>query len=115
LIGGIGNGVSAFIYHYFENHLKITYRSTRKVLGWCHLILTNVGISALSLTMIYAGYVGDLAMFPPQIEGGLGMNAKVVSQNIMNPFIGSVSIMLLVSSMRAICGGTGFIISFMNE
>jgi hypothetical protein len=43
-----------------------------------HLILTNIGISSASLTMIYAGYIGDLAIFPKEI-GGLGITAMQAS------------------------------------
>jgi hypothetical protein len=114
LIGVIGNGVSSFIYHYLEIHLKRTFNRLSGILPWCHMILTNMGITSVSLLMIYAGYIGDTAMFPKDL-GGFGMSSAQVSQNILNHFIIPIGVLIIVTSTGAICGGLGFIFAFIKK
>ena len=114
LIGVIGNGVSSFIYHYLEIHLKRSFNGLSGILPWCHVILTNIGITSVSLLMIYAGYIADTAMFPRDI-GGFGMNPEQVSHNILNHFIIPIGVLLIVTTTGAICGGIGFIIVFIKK
>ena len=114
LIGVIGNGVSSFIYHYLEIHLKRTFNGLSGILPWCHIILTNIGITSASLLMIYAGYIGDTAMFPKDL-GGFGMSSAQVSQNILNHFIIPIGVLIIVTSTGAICGGLGFIFAFIKK
>lgn len=114
LIGVIGNGVSSFIYHYLEIHLKRRFNGLSGILSWCHIILTNIGITSVSLLMIYAGYIGDTAMFPRDI-GGFGMTSEQVSQNILNHFIIPIGVLLIVTTTGAICGGIGFIVAFIKK
>jgi len=113
LAGVLGTGVASFFYHYFESHLRKNFGLTNG-LAWIHLTLTNIGISSASLTMIYAGYIGDLAIFPKEI-GGFGITAMQSSQILMNQFIVPVGAMLLVAAIGAICGGLGFIITFVKR
>jgi hypothetical protein len=54
LAGVIGTGVASFFYHYFEFHLVKNLGRLTNGLAWIHLLLTNIGISSASLTMIYA-------------------------------------------------------------
>lgn len=114
LIGVLGNGVLAFIYHYFESLLKKNFHNLSGVLASSHLILTNIGVSSVSIIMIYAGYLGDTAVFSQDIAG-FGMSPDEVSQNMLNHFIVPIGIMLLVSSLGAICGGIVFIIEFIKK
>src|SRR6185437_14419502 len=110
----LGTGVASFFYHYFESYLGKNFDGLTNGLSWIHLILTNIGISSASLTMIYAGYIGDLAIFPKEI-GGFGITAMQSSQILMNQFIVPVGAMLLVAAIGAICGGLGFIITFVKR
>ena len=110
----LGTGVASFFYHYFESHLGKNFDGLTNGLAWIHLIMTNIGVSFASLTMIYAGYIGDLAIFPKEI-GGFGMSAIQASNNLLNQFIFQVGAMLLVASIGAICGGLGFIITFVKR
>ena len=64
--------------------------------------------------MIYSGYLGDTDVFSQDI-GGFGMSPDEVSQNMLNHFIVPIGIMLLVSSLGAICGGIVFIIEFIKK
>ena len=114
LAGVLGTGVASFFYHYFESHLGKNFDGLTNGLAWIHLILTNIGISSASLTMIYAGYIGDLVIFPKEI-GGFGITAMQSSQILMNQFIVPVGAMLLVAAIGAICGGLGFIITFVKR
>ena len=114
LAGVLGTGVASFFYHYFESHLGKNFDGLTNGLAWIHLIMTNIGVSFASLTMIYAGYIGDLTIFPKEI-GGFGMSAIQASNNLLNQFIVPVGAMLLVVSIGAICGGLGFIITFVKR
>ena len=110
----LGTALASFFYHYFESYLGKNFDGLTNGLSWIHLILTNIGISSASLTMIYAGYIGDLAIFPKEI-GGFGITAMQSSQILMNQFIVPVGAMLLVAAIGAICGGLGFIITFVKR
>ena len=110
----LGTGVASFFYHYFESHLGKNFDGLTNGLAWIHLIMTNIGVSFASLTMIYAGYIGDLTIFPKEI-GGFGMSAIQASQILMNQFIVPVGAMLLVATIGAICGGLAFIITFIKR
>ena len=114
LIGVLATGVSSLFYHYLEFHLIKNYSKLGNVLAWMHLILMNIGISSASLTMIYAGYIGDVAIFPKEI-GGFDMTPIQVSEILLNQFIAPVGIMLLVAAIGAISGGIGFIITFFKK
>lgn len=114
LVGVVGTGVASFFYHYFEYHLGKNFDGWTNGLAWIHLLLTNIGISSASLAMIYAGYIGDLAIFSKEI-GGFDMTAMQTSQSLLNQFIVPVGVMLLIATTGAICGGLGFIITFVKR
>ena len=83
-------------------------------MSWCHIVLINIGISSVSLIMIYAGYIGDTAIFPEDI-GGLGMISDQVSQNMLNYFIIPIGVLLIVTTTGAICGRIGYIIALIKR
>ena len=114
LVVVLGTGVASFFYNYFESHLVKNFKGLTNGLVWIHLLLTNIGISSASLTMIYAGYIGDLSIFPKEI-GGFGMSAIQASQILMNQFIVPVGVMLLITAAGAISGGLGFIIALLKK
>jgi hypothetical protein len=60
--------------------------------------------------MIYAGYLGDIAVSETE-SGGFGMTIEQTSKQILNPFIVPVSSLLLVTVIGAVAGGAGFIIN----
>jgi len=111
VVGVISTAVTAYIYHHFEVLLDKKYRGITNKLAWSHLVLTNIGIAAASLMMIYAGYLGDLAVTPVD-DGGWGLTIKQASDRIMNQFIFPIGIMLLATAIGAVCGGVGFIIVY---
>jgi hypothetical protein len=114
LIGVIGTGVTSYFYHYFEMHLNKNYNGLTNVFAWLHLLLMNIGIACTSVLMIYAGFIGDTAVFPKEY-GGFGMAPLQVSQNILNQFIAPVGSMMLITAIGAICGGIGLVISFFRK
>jgi hypothetical protein len=64
LVGVLGSGVACFFYHYFEFHLGKNFDRLTNGLAWIHLLLTNIGVSSASLTMIYAGIYRGFGHFP---------------------------------------------------
>jgi hypothetical protein len=111
IVGVIGTGLTAQFYHHFEIRAGKPYKGmVTSGLAWTHLVLMNLGIAAASLLMIYAGYLGDIAVGEKE-AGGFGMTIEQVSQQILNQFIVPVSSLLLITVVGAIAGGAGFIIN----
>jgi hypothetical protein len=107
----IGTGLTAQFYHHFEIRTAKPYKGiVTNGLAWIHLLLMNVGVAATSLLMIYAGYLGDIAVGEKE-AGGFGMTIEQASQQILNPFIVPVSSLLLITVVGAVAGGAGFIIN----
>ena len=110
-MGVIGTGLTAQFYHHFEIRTAKPYKGiVTNGLAWIHLLLMNVGVAATSLLMIYAGYLGDIAVGEKE-AGGFGMTIEQASQQILNPFIVPVSSLLLITVVGAVAGGAGFIIN----
>ena len=56
VVGVIGVAVSAIFYYYIENVLAKQYDSTiAKALAWSHLVLMNLGTTAATSMLMYAG------------------------------------------------------------
>jgi hypothetical protein len=111
VVGVIGTGLTAQFYHHFEIRTAKPYKGiVTNGLAWIHLLLMNVGVAATSLLMIYAGYLGDIAVGEKE-AGGFGMTIEQASQQILNPFIVPVSSLLLIIVVGAVAGGAGFIIN----
>ncbi|MDQ3854092.1 MAG: hypothetical protein M3299_14815 [Thermoproteota archaeon] len=111
VVGVIGTGLTAQFYHHFEIRAGKPYKGiVTTVLAWTHLVLMNLGIAAASLLMIYAGYLGDIAVGEKE-AGGFGMTIEEVSEQILNQFIVPVSSLLLITVVGSIAGGAGFIIN----
>ncbi|MFL6495348.1 MAG: hypothetical protein ACJ703_02860 [Nitrososphaera sp.] len=111
VVGVIGTGLTAQFYHHFEIRVAKPYKGMiTNGLAWTHLVLMNVGVAAASLLMIYAGYLGDIAISEKE-AGGFGMTIEDTSQQILNMFIVPVSTLLLVTVVGAAAGGAGFIIN----
>jgi NADH:ubiquinone oxidoreductase subunit 6 (subunit J) len=70
----------------------------------------NVGVAAASVLMIYAGYLGDVAVTSRELDG-FEMNIEQAADQILNPFIVPVAALLLVTVVGAVAGGAGFIIN----
>lgn len=111
VVGVIGSGLTAQFYHHFEIRASKPYKGiVTNGLAWMHLVLMNVGVAATSLLMIYAGYLGDIAIGEKE-AGGFGMTIQQASQQILNQFIVPVSSLLIITVFGAVAGGAGFIIN----
>jgi len=111
VVGVIGTGLTAQFYHHFEIRVAKPYKGmVTNGLAWTHLVLMNVGVAAASILMIYAGYLGDIAISEKE-AGGFGMTIEDTSQQILNMFTVPVSTLLLVTVVGAAAGGAGFIIN----
>ena len=111
VVGVIGTGLTAQFYHHFEVRVGRPYRGfLSNGLAWVHLILMNVGVAAASILMIYAGYLGDIAVSSREF-GGFEMSIEQAAEQILNPFITPVAAFLLVAVVGAVAGGAGFIIN----
>jgi heme/copper-type cytochrome/quinol oxidase subunit 1 len=57
VVGVIGIAVSAIFYYYIENVLEKKYNNTKlaKALAWSHIVLMNVGTTAATGMLMYAG------------------------------------------------------------
>ena len=111
VVGVIGTGLTAQFYHHFEIRASKPYKGiVTNGLAWTHLVLMNVGVAATSLLMIYAGYLGDIAIGEKE-GGGFGMTIEQTSQQILNQFIVPVSSLLIITVVGAVAGGIGFMIN----
>jgi hypothetical protein len=111
VVGVIGSGLTAQFYHHFEVRAGKPYKGrVTNALTWMHLVLMNIGVAATSILMIYARYLGDMAVTEKEV-GGFGMTIEQASQQILNPFIAPVSFLLLITVIGAVTGGVGFIIN----
>lgn len=115
VVGVIGTGLTAQFYHHFEVRLAKPYKGLlSNGLAGVHLVLVNIGVAAASIMMIYAGYIGDVAVSPVAMGaggGGFGMTTQQAADKILNPFIVPVAIMLLVTVIGAMAGGAGFLLN----
>jgi hypothetical protein len=111
VVGVIGTGLTAQFYHHFEVRAGKPYVGfVSNGLAWVHLVLMNVGVAAASMLMIYAGYLGDVAVSSREF-GGFEMTIDQAAEQILNPFVTPVAALLLVTVVGAVAGGTGFIIN----
>jgi hypothetical protein len=111
VVGVIATGLTAQFYHHFEIRTGKPYKGRiTNGLAWIHLVLMNLGIAVTSILMIYAGYLGDIAVGETE-SGGFGMTIEQASLQILNPFIVPVSSFLLLTVIGAVAGGAGFIIN----
>jgi hypothetical protein len=115
VVGVIGVAVSALFYYYIENVLVKHYSSTRiaKALAWSHLILMNVGTTAATGMLMYAGYVSGAAMLPLS-AGGKGFNQGQAHQ-ILAPFVEPISVAILVVILGVLLGGIGFLLKYRSK
>jgi hypothetical protein len=112
VVGVIGVAVSALFYYYIEKVLEKQYNTTivAKALAWSHLVLMNVGTTAATGMLMYAGYVSGAAMLPLSV-GGKGFNQGQAHQ-ILAPFVEPISIAILLLVLGILLGGIGFLLMY---
>ncbi len=114
VVGVIGVAVSAIFYFYIESVLAKQYNSTiSKALAWGHLILMNIGTTAATGMLMYAGYASGAAMLPVSI-GGKGFNQGQAHQ-ILSPFVEFISVAILILLLGVLLGGIGFLLVYKSK
>jgi len=114
VVGVIGVAVSAIFYYYIENVLAKQYDSTiAKALAWGHLVLMNLGTTAATSMLMYAGYVSGASMLPVSI-GGKGFNQGQAHQ-ILSPFVEPISVAVLILLLGVLLGGIGFLLIYKSK
>ena len=115
IVGVIGVAVSALFYYYIERVLGKQYNATKiaKALAWSHLILMNVGTTAATGMLMYAGYVSGAALLPLSV-GGKGFN-QGQAHAILAPFVEPISATILLLVLGVLLGGIGFLIMYRSK
>lgn len=113
VVAVIGVAVSALFYHYLENVMRKSVKRSGKVLAWVHLILMNVGTSAATGMLMYAGYLGGAAMLPKSV-GGRGFDAGQAHE-ILAPFVEPISAGILLIVLGILAGGVGFLLAYRSS
>jgi hypothetical protein len=114
VIGVLGTGLSALFYHHVEVVMGKMYSGAANVLAWIHFVLMNVGIAGATWTMIYAGYLGGVELWPPS-QGGLGWTVEQVAGQVVSQFVSIVATMLLLTGIGVLAGEVGFLITYCKK
>jgi len=114
VVGVLGAMVSSLFYHHVEVVMGKMYRGGARTLAWIHLVLMNVGIAGATWTMIYAGFVGRVELWPTD-QGGLGWSMDQVAEQVLTQFVPIVGLMLLLTGIGAVAGGIGFLITYRKK
>ena len=114
VVGVLGALVSSLFYHHVEVVKGKMYRGGAKTLAWFHLVLMNVGIAGATWTMIYAGYLGGVELWPIS-QGGLGWSIEQVAEQVVTQFVPIVGLMLILTGIGILAGGIGFIITYRKK
>ena len=110
IVGVIGVAVSSLFYHYLEKVIGINYSRSiiAKIMAWIHLLLMNIGTTGAMGLLMYVGYIGGAATLPKVVGGG-GLN------EILMPFVGPISVTILVLVAGVLAGGIGFLIMYRTK
>src|ERR671930_791921 len=100
--------VTAMFYNHLEINMGKKIRGFKSVLAWIHLIGMNIGGTALTMTMIFAGLIGS-GILGVIISSG-GSSASAISQlkpnvAIMVQFITPIAAFVGILSIGVISGG----------
>ncbi len=112
-VGVLGAAVSSLFYHHVEVVMGKMYSGRAKTLAWVHLLLMNAGIAGAAWTMIYAGFLGGMELWPTG-QGGMGWSIEQVAEGV-TLFVPVVGFMLALTSIGALAGGIGFMIMYRKK
>ena len=109
--------VTAVFYNHLEINMGKKIRGFKSVLAWIHLIGMNIGGTALTMTMIFAGLIGSGIL--GVITSG-GDSASAVSQlrpniAIMVQFITPIASFAGILSIGVISGGITYILTYLKK
>lgn len=114
VVGVLGAGVSSLFYHHVEVVMGKMFTGGAKTLAWIHLVLMNVGIAGATWTMIYAGYLGGVELWPTS-QGGLGWSMEQVAEQVVTKYVPIVGLMLMLTCIGVLAGGIGFVITYRKK
>ena len=109
--------VTATFYHHLEIDMRKKIRGFRSILAWIHLIGMNVGGTATTLTMIFAGLMGSGILSVIINEGGASTAVGQLQPNIgvMVQFIPPISTFAGLLSIGVISGGITYITTYLQK
>ena len=109
--------VTATFYHHLEIDMRKRIRGFRSILAWIHLIGMNVGCTATTLTMIFAGLMGSGILSVIINEGGASTAVGQLQPNIgvMVQFIPPISTFAGLLSIGVISGGITYITTYLQK
>jgi hypothetical protein len=108
--------VTAVFYNHLEINMGKKIRRSRAVLAWIHLIGMNVGGTAITLTMIFAGLAGSGILDVITSGGGVSAVNKLMPNNaIMVQFIPPIASFAAILSIGVIAGGVTYIATYLQK
>src|ERR687887_302083 len=111
--------VTAVFYNHLEINMGKKIRGFKSVLAWIHLIGMNIGGTALTMTMIFAGLIGS-GILGVITSGGSSSASSAVSQlrpnvAIMVQFITPIAAFVGILSIGVISGGITYILTYLQK
>ncbi len=110
ILGVLGVAVTALFYFYIETLQARFYSGYRRIFGFGHLALMEVGVTGATWLMMYGGFVGGAALLPPSVGGG-GLNPGQVHVQILQYYPEPILVFILVAVVGVVLGGLGFVMS----
>lgn len=112
----IAIAVTAVFYNHLEINMEKRIRRLKAVLAWIHLIGMNVGGTAITLTMIFAGLTGSGILGVITSGGGASAVSKLMPNNaIMVQFIPPRTSFAAILSIGIIAGDVTYIATYLKK
>lgn len=112
ILGLVGTAVTASIYRHLEYYQNKPFTGKTNLFGWAHLVLWNVGVTASTWLMMYAGYMGGKAAMAVS-QGGLGYSgdkAGLVHSLVMQYYPPYIAALMAVALVGAFLGIVGYLL-----
>jgi hypothetical protein len=116
LILVVAIAVTAVFYNHLEINMGKRIRGFKTILAWIHLIGMNVGGTAITLTMIFAGLIGSGILAVITSGGSASAVSKLIPNNaIMVQFIPPIASFAAILSIGVIAGGITYIATYLAK
>jgi len=116
LILVVAIAVTAVFYNHLEINTGKRIRGFKTILAWIHLIGMNVGGTAITLTMIFAGLIGSGILAVITSGGSASAVSKLIPTNaIMVQFIPPIASFAAILSIGVIAGGITYIATYLAK
>ena len=116
LILVVAIAVTAVFYNHLEINMGKRIRGFKTILAWIHLIGMNVGGTAITLTMIFAGLIGSGILAVITSGGSASVVSKLIPNNaIMVQFIPPIASFAAILSIGVIAGGITYIATYLAK